>query len=124
MARWDGIQKGQGRVIKYANCQFMTPETRSTTHFFWDYLHNYDSNIEDISASLKESLVTGFMEDKIFIEEQQKYLPSLDDFSLGVWHLIGRWPIIVTSGTSDSRQSDSRILRITVLLRMPSCDIL
>ena len=76
---WDPEGDREG-VIKYANCQFMTPETRSTTHFFWDYLHNYDSNIEDISASLKESLVAGFMEDKIFIEEQQKYLTQFGRF--------------------------------------------
>ena len=25
---------------EYRNCQFMTPETRRTTHFFWTYLNN------------------------------------------------------------------------------------
>ena len=27
---------------QYRNAQFMTPETRSTTHFFWNYLHDFD----------------------------------------------------------------------------------
>lgn len=64
----------------YRNCQFMTPETRNTTHFFWDYLHGFELDNDAISVSLKESLLEGFMEDKIFIEEQQKLLEQSPDF--------------------------------------------
>jgi len=65
---------------QYRNCQFMTPETRSTTHFFWDYLHEASIDDPAVAVSLKESLLEGFMEDKIFIEEQQKLLESSPDF--------------------------------------------
>src|SRR6266481_1959020 len=27
---------------QYRNAQFMTPETRSSTHFFWNYVHDFD----------------------------------------------------------------------------------
>jgi len=57
---------------QYRNAQFMTPETRSSTHFFWNYLHNFDIDNPNISLSLRNSLEEAFMEDKAIIEAQQK----------------------------------------------------
>jgi len=73
-------EDGRSDVREYRNCQFMTPETRNTTHFFWNYLHNWNKQDDSISASLKDSLLEGFMEDKVFIEEQQKLLERSPDF--------------------------------------------
>ena len=69
---------------QYRNCQYMTPETRSTTHFFWNYLHN--SNIDDpnIAISLRDSLFEGFYEDKAIIEAQQVILDNDPEFRLRV----------------------------------------
>lgn len=71
---WDPDGEDMTGVMQYKNCQYMTPETRSTAHFFWDYLRNYKLDDESISISLRDSLMEGFMEDKVFIEEQQKSL--------------------------------------------------
>ena len=71
---WGAEKNDRSECREYRNCQFMTPETRDTTHFFWDYLHGFDLDNPEISKSLKESLLEGFMEDKLFIEEQQKLL--------------------------------------------------
>lgn len=71
---WDPDSGDMEGVKQYKNCQYMTPETRNTSHFFWDYLRNYKQDDASISISLRDSLLEGFMEDKIFIEEQQKYL--------------------------------------------------
>lgn len=59
---------------QYRNCQYMTPETRHTTHFFWNYLHEANRNEPGLSDSLRDSLLEGFLEDKVIIEEQQKLL--------------------------------------------------
>jgi vanillate O-demethylase monooxygenase subunit len=75
-----GENADQGQRREYRNCQFMTPETSSTTHFFWDYLHGSDLDNPEISASLRASLMEGFMEDKVFIEEQQKLLEKSPNF--------------------------------------------
>jgi vanillate O-demethylase monooxygenase subunit len=75
---WDPDSGDMEGVKQYKNCQYMTPETRRTAHFFWDYLRNYKQDDPNASLSLRDSLLEGFMEDKIFIEEQQKYL-ELDD---------------------------------------------
>ena len=56
----------------YRNAQFMTPETRSSTHFFWNYLHDFDIDNPNIALSLRHSLEEGFNEDKDIIEAQQK----------------------------------------------------
>jgi vanillate O-demethylase monooxygenase subunit len=57
---------------EYRNCQYMTPETERTTHFFWNYLNNFEGEDSTISRSLLKSLIEGFMEDKAIIERQQK----------------------------------------------------
>lgn len=67
---------------QYRNCQYMTPETRRTTHFFWNYLHNYDLDNPNIAISLRDSLFEGFYEDKAIIEAQQVLLDRDPDFRL------------------------------------------
>lgn len=67
---------------QYRNCQFMTPETRRTTHFFWNYLHDFDLDNPNIAISLRDSMIEGFNEDKALIEAQQKLLDADPDFKL------------------------------------------
>ncbi|OGT81363.1 MAG: LysR family transcriptional regulator [Gammaproteobacteria bacterium RIFCSPLOWO2_02_FULL_61_13] len=69
-------------VRQYRNSQYMTPETRRTTHFFWNYLHNVDIDNPDIAISLRDSLIEGFMEDKAIIESQQVLLDNDPGFKL------------------------------------------
>lgn len=70
------------RSREYRNCQFMTPETRSSTHFFWTYLNNFEGADTNISRSLHQSLIEGFMEDKHLIEAQQKVLDGDPSFKM------------------------------------------
>jgi phenylpropionate dioxygenase-like ring-hydroxylating dioxygenase large terminal subunit len=67
-AEQGNLQNARG----YRNCQYMTPETERTTHFFWNYLNNFEGEDSTISMSLLNSLIEGFMEDKAIIERQQK----------------------------------------------------
>jgi phenylpropionate dioxygenase-like ring-hydroxylating dioxygenase large terminal subunit len=67
---------------EYRNCQFMTPETERTTHFFWSYLNNFEADDSTISRSLLDSLIEGFMEDKEIIERQQKTLDEDPSFQM------------------------------------------
>jgi len=78
-----GAEKGNtAGTRQYRNCQFMTPETRRTTHFFWNYLHNFDLDDPNIALSLCNSLREGFMEDKAIIEAQQKLFDKDSDTKL------------------------------------------
>ena len=67
---------------EYRNCQFMTPETRRSTHFFWMYLNNHEGDDHNISRSLHQSVLEGFMEDKHLIEAQQVVIDSDPEFEL------------------------------------------
>jgi phenylpropionate dioxygenase-like ring-hydroxylating dioxygenase large terminal subunit len=67
---------------EYRNCQFMTPETERTTHFFWSYLNNFEGEDFGISRSLLGSLIEGFMEDKEIIERQQRTLDEDPAFQM------------------------------------------
>jgi vanillate O-demethylase monooxygenase subunit len=58
----------------------MTPETDRSTHFFWNYLNNFEGEDSNISRSLLKSLIEGFMEDKAIIERQQKTLEDDPSF--------------------------------------------
>ncbi len=78
-----GAEKGNMAGAKqYRNCQFFTPETSRSTHFFWDYLHDYELQDPNIALSLNRSMVEGFMEDKAIIENQQKTLEADPDFQM------------------------------------------
>ena len=78
-----GAQTGNIRARKeYRNCQYMTPETERTTHFFWSYLNNFEGDDSTISRSLLDSLIEGFMEDKAIIERQQKTLEEDPGFQM------------------------------------------
>ncbi|HEY1145991.1 MAG TPA: hypothetical protein VGE84_06595, partial [Allosphingosinicella sp.] len=54
----------------------------SSTHFFWVYLNNFEGDDPNVSRSLLNSLIEGFMEDKAIIEEQQKVLEEDPDFRM------------------------------------------
>jgi vanillate O-demethylase monooxygenase subunit len=78
-----GSEKGNREGTReYRNCQFMTPETRRTTHFFWTYLNNWEGGDANVSRSLHASLIEGFLEDKHLIEAQQQVIDADPHFEL------------------------------------------
>jgi phenylpropionate dioxygenase-like ring-hydroxylating dioxygenase large terminal subunit len=79
-----GVEKGVQvpGTRQYRNAQFMTPETRSSTHFFWNYLHDFDIDNPNIALSLRHSLEQGFNEDKDIIEAQQKVFDADPNYQL------------------------------------------
>jgi vanillate O-demethylase monooxygenase subunit len=81
-----GAENGNLEGAKqYRNCQFFTPETERSTHFFWNYLHDYDLHDPNIALSLHDSMVEGFLEDKAIIEGQQEILDADPEFKfLGI----------------------------------------
>jgi vanillate O-demethylase monooxygenase subunit len=78
-----GAEKGiLADAKQYRNCQFFTPETRRATHFFWNYLHDYDVQDPNIALSLRNSMIEGFNEDKAIIEGQQQVLDADPGFKM------------------------------------------
>lgn len=76
---WDSAEE-TGELLEFRNCQYMTPETRNTTHFFWEYLRNFRMGEDDVGETLREAMFQGFFEDKVIIEAQQRLLEQATDF--------------------------------------------
>jgi vanillate O-demethylase monooxygenase subunit len=87
---------------QYRNCQFFTPETSRSTHFFWDYLHDYDLGNPNVALSLYHSMVEGFHEDKAIIEAQQKTLEADPGFRMN--------PIVADAPLTHFRRTLARML--------------
>jgi vanillate O-demethylase monooxygenase subunit len=91
-----GAEKGVAvpGTREYRNCQFMTPETDRTTHFFWAYLNNFEGDDTTVSRSLLDSLLEGFMEDKAIIERQQQTLEDDPAFEKQMLAIMGDAPLV------------------------------
>ena len=50
----------------------LTPETGTTIHYFWADAHNFDIDKPEVTQLLFEQVHEAFMEDKAFLEAQQR----------------------------------------------------
>jgi vanillate O-demethylase monooxygenase subunit len=64
----------------FENIQIMTPETDRTSHFFFDYMHQFGPERNDVTLSLYDSMWEGFNEDINIITHQQEILDRDPDF--------------------------------------------
>ncbi len=58
----------------FHSVQSLTPETETSTHYFWMVAHRFDRDVEAINAELERQTVIAFDEDKTMIEAQQAVL--------------------------------------------------
>jgi phenylpropionate dioxygenase-like ring-hydroxylating dioxygenase large terminal subunit len=63
----------QRRIIN-----FVTPETATTSHYFWCVARNYALEDADLSASLLAAVQFTFDQDKVLLEAQQRSLDGPD----------------------------------------------
>ncbi len=113
-----GAEKGNlAGARQYRNCQFMTPETRRTTHFFWNYLNDFEGDDSNISRSLHASLIEGFMEDKAIIEAQQKAIDADPDFRM--LNVVADGPLMHFRRTLDKLIAEERREREAGQLQAP-----
>lgn len=77
------IQPGDRRdgdhAVQLYSCIFMTPETDSTTHYFYWQSRNFGHGDEAMSAKIIEQIEIAFAEDFVILEAQQK---SMDRFAV------------------------------------------
>jgi vanillate O-demethylase monooxygenase subunit len=61
-------------ALQFDSCQALTPETASTTHYFYMQAHKFKQDDITITESIYQSLCTAFEEDRRMIEAQQRML--------------------------------------------------
>ncbi len=70
-----GAPEGRFRdALEFRSCQAITPETATTSHYFFALPHNFDTDDERVTDSIHQSVLTAFAEDRQIIEAQQANL--------------------------------------------------
>ncbi len=72
-----GTGAPEGKRVDAANffgCQAVTPETETTSHYFFQQSHGFALDDPKVTENLTASVLAGFMEDKDIILAQQKIL--------------------------------------------------
>lgn len=76
--------------LETLNVHFMTPETETTTHYFWAGTRSFRTDDHELSAQMLEGGTAAFtLEDKPMIEAQQAMMGTTDLFSLKPIMLAG-----------------------------------
>lgn len=61
-------------ALRFDSCQALTPETETTTHYFFMQAHAFRQDDATVTESIYQSLCTAFEEDRRMIEAQQRML--------------------------------------------------
>lgn len=75
-----GTGAPQGRRvngINMRNLNAITPETETTSHYFWGQAHDWDVNNGALTDMLVEQITTAFLEDVAVFEAQQRNMTML-----------------------------------------------
>jgi phenylpropionate dioxygenase-like ring-hydroxylating dioxygenase large terminal subunit len=66
-------------AAEFFGCQAVTPETETTSHYFFQQSHGFALDDPNVTESLTQSVRAGFMEDKDIILAQQRILDLKPD---------------------------------------------
>ncbi len=76
-AKLTGTGARQGDLsggLELANLNAITPETDSTTHYFWGQCHKGNTDQPEFTAALFQGTNTAFLEDRDVFEDQQRLI--------------------------------------------------
>lgn len=60
----------------------ITPETETSTHYFWNFVRNFDLDNEALTQHLHDTNAGVFLEDRAMLEAQQKIISESDEVRL------------------------------------------
>src|SRR5580658_39831 len=66
-------------AAQFFGCQAVTPETRGTSHYFFQQSHGFALDDPSVTENLTQSVLVGFQEDKDIILAQQRILDLAPD---------------------------------------------
>lgn len=89
-----GGRPARGNTLDHAevhlhSCQTLTPETESSTHYFFQQAHRSGQGDADLAESMHQMLVCAFHEDKDMIQAQSRALDAAPGFRMLPLHLDG-----------------------------------
>jgi vanillate O-demethylase monooxygenase subunit len=63
-------------VLRFHSCQAITPETETSTHYFFMQAHGFQTDDAVITESIEQSQRAAFAEDKLILEAQQQMIDN------------------------------------------------
>jgi vanillate O-demethylase monooxygenase subunit len=64
------------RALRFKSCQALTPESHTTTHYFFMQAHDFALDDESVTSDVYQSILAAFQEDRQMIEAQQAIIGS------------------------------------------------
>jgi phenylpropionate dioxygenase-like ring-hydroxylating dioxygenase large terminal subunit len=75
-------QGNRAGAAQFHGCQALTPETASSTHYFFAHPHNFAIDQPQVTASIHQSVVDAFAEDRAMITAQAASLAQNRNFKM------------------------------------------
>ena len=76
-----GAREGRREdAAEFRGCQALTPESENATHYFFAHPHNFAIDRPEVTASIHESVVAAFKEDRVMVTAQAQNLALRPDF--------------------------------------------
>ncbi len=69
-------------AAEFRGCQALTPETENSTHYFFCHPHNFAIDQPEVTASVHQSVVVAFEEDRTMVTAQSRSLSLKPDFKM------------------------------------------
>ena len=78
-----GAQQGnRENAVMFHSCQALTPESETATHYFFGQPHNFAIDRPEVTASIHQSIVEAFEEDRTMVMAQARNLAKRPDFRM------------------------------------------
>jgi vanillate O-demethylase monooxygenase subunit len=69
-------------ALAFRGCQALTPETQTSTHYFFAHAHNFLLDRPEVTREIHQGIVRAFEEDRAMITAQQQNLASDPGFTM------------------------------------------
>ena len=93
---------------EFFGCQAITPETDSTSHYFFQQSHRFALDDPQVTENLRLAVLAGFQEDKDIIEAQQRVLnmdPTFRMLGLRMDTALGNFRLLVEKALADEQRA-------------------
>ncbi len=97
---------------EFFGCQAITPETGSTSHYFFQQSHSFALDDPQVTENLRLAVLAGFQEDKDMIEAQQRVLnmdPNFRMLGLRMDTALGNFRLLVEKALGDEQRAPSAV---------------
>lgn len=78
----DTSDRDPSRAVAFRGYQALTPETESSTHYFFAHAHNCHIDDPRVTEGVHANIITAFEEDRVMITAQQKNLEADPNFKM------------------------------------------